>query len=220
MSTFILPFGIIIKIKKEKRMEIVKNKTRGRPKSFNREDALNKALKVFWARGYEGASLAELTEKIGINKPSLYASFGNKEELFRQALKKYMQDSVSYVGEAIQAPTTRLVVENFLMKSAVFLVDDAHPKGCMIAQGALNCSDDAAFAQQELMRLRGGYEAALRQRFETACEEGELPKGTDASALAKYVATVHQGMSIQATSGATQKELIGVVNLVLKNWPT
>lgn len=195
------------------------NKQRGRPPAFDHEEALEKALRVFWLRGYEGASMAELTEALGINRPSIYAAFGNKEELFRKALGKYLAGPVAYVTEAMKEPTSRQVVEKFLTKSAEFLTNPNNPRGCMIVQGALSCGQGAKLIQQELIAYRKNYEDALRQRFELAQTQGDLPSHMNASDLAKYIATLHQGMSIQATSGATIEELMTVVQVALKSWP-
>jgi len=196
------------------------NKQRGRPPAFDYEEALEKALKVFWLRGYEGASMTELTEALGINRPSIYAAFGNKEELFRKALGKYLAGPVAYVAEAMKEPTSRQVVEKFLTKSAEFLTSPNSPRGCMIVQGALSCGQGAELIRQELIAYRKNYEDNLRQRFELAQTQGDLPNDIDASKLAKYVATLHQGMSVQATSGATIEELMTVAQVALKNWPT
>ena len=200
-------------------MTNTETRPRGRPREFNQDEALDKAMRVFWERGYEGASLAELIDTLGISKPSLYAAFGNKEELFRKALARYSQCEVAYVGEAMLAPTARQTVDEFLTKSVDFLADSSHPKGCMIVQGALSCGENAAQIHQELKRHRSGYEEMLSRRFVQAKNEGELPSETNAAALAKYIATVHQGMSVQATSGATKEELLSVVNQALKGWP-
>lgn len=194
-------------------------KTRGRPPAFRHEEALDKALHVFWQRGYEGTSMAELTEALGMNKPSIYAAFGNKEELFRKALARYQQGAVAYIGAALQAPTARQVVETLLRKSAELLTDPANPRGCMVVQGALSCGETAGAVRQELIARRRGYESALAQRFEQAKAAHDLPADSDCQVLAKYIATVHQGMSIQATSGATREELDRVVDQVLKHWP-
>ncbi len=194
-------------------------KQRGRPPAFDHEEALEKALKVFWLRGFEGASMAELTEALGINRPSIYAAFGNKEELFRKALGKYLAGPVAYVAEAMKEPTARQVVEKLLTQSAEVLTNPNNPRGCMIVQGALSCGQGAELIQQELIAYRRNFEDALRQRFELARSQGDLPNDINASDLAKYVATIHQGMSIQATSGATIEELMPVVQVVLKNWP-
>lgn len=196
------------------------NKQRGRPPAFDHEEALEKALQVFWLRGYEGASMAELTEALGINRPSIYAAFGNKEELFRKALGRYLAGPVAYVSEAMNEPTSRQVVEKFLTKSAELLTNSNNPRGCMIVQGALSCGQGLEIIQQVLIAHRKGYEDALRQRFELAKSQGDLPNNVNASALAKYIATIHQGMSVQATSGATTEDLMAVVEVALKNWPT
>jgi AcrR family transcriptional regulator len=192
---------------------------RGRPTAFDPDEALEKALQVFWTRGYEGASMAELTAAMGINKPSLYAAFGNKEELFRKALDKYLSCRVAYLNEAMQQPTARQSVEMFLTKSVEFLTDKKTPSGCMVVQGALSCGQNAEHIQRELIDNRNGYEKAIRQRLERAQKESELPADLNAAEFAKYLATIHQGMSVQSTSGATKKELLAVVSQVLKSWP-
>lgn len=195
------------------------NRQRGRPPAFEHAEALKKALQVFWTRGYEGASMAELTEAMGINKPSIYAAFGNKEELFRKALLKYLSGPVAYAVEALSQPTARLVVEKFLVTSADLLTNPDNPRGCMIVQGALSCGEGAAMIQQELIANRQAFEDALRQRFELAQAQLDLPQDASPAELAKYVTTIHQGMSVQSTSGATREELMAVVQMALKNWP-
>jgi len=192
---------------------------RGRPTAFDADEALEKALQVFWARGYEGASMAELTEAMGINKPSIYAAFGNKEELFRKALGKYTSGPVAYVAEAMQQPTARAAMEMFLSRSAEFLADKNTPGGCMIVQGALTCGQSAELIQRELAARRMGLEDMLKRRLESAQAQNDFPRDLNAAEFAKYLATVHQGMSVQASSGATKKELLSVVGQVLKNWP-
>lgn len=195
-------------------------KTRGRPRVFDPDDALEKALQIFWKRGYEGASLAELTETLGINKPSLYAVFGNKEELFKKALSKYAQGPVAFVGDVVNEPTARKVAESFLMKAAEFLTGSDHPRGCMIVQGALSCGESAELVHQLLIHFRTGYEELLTKRFEKAKADGDLPDDVSPKDLAKFLATLHQGMSVQATSGATKEELINVSKVALLAWPT
>jgi AcrR family transcriptional regulator len=192
---------------------------RGRPSSFDHEEVLEKALTVFWSRGYEGASMAELTQAMGLNRPSIYAAFGNKEALFHRALGKYLSGSVAYVAEAMAEPTARKVVEKFLTQSAEFLSDQRHPHGCMVVQGALSCGQGSEHIRRELISYRHGYEDALRRRFDQAQAQSDLPVGANTSDLAKYIATIHQGMSVQATSGATKEQLQAVVRLTLENWP-
>lgn len=192
---------------------------RGRPPAFDHDEALNKAMHVFWSHGYEGSSMAALTAAMGINKPSLYGAFGSKEALFRKVVQKYLAGPVAYIGEAVSEPTAYRVVEKLLTMSAEFLTHDQNPRGCMVIQGALTCGEGAELIQQELMARRSAYEDSLRQRFERAKAEDDLPANESPAELAKYVATIHQGMSVQATSGASKGELLEVVGRVLKHWP-
>jgi AcrR family transcriptional regulator len=192
---------------------------RGRPSNFDHDEALEKALHVFWTRGYEGASMSELTDALGINRPSIYAAFGNKEELFRKALGKYMAGPVAYVADAMQQPTARQSIEMFLTKSAEALTSPSTPRGCMMVQGALSCGQGAELIQQELVTHRQNYEATIKKRLELAKTQSELAQNVDSGALAKYIVTVHQGMSVQATSGASKEELLAIVELALQNWP-
>lgn len=195
-------------------------KPRGRPRAFDQDEALDRALNVFWTRGYEGASLNELTEALGINRPSLYAAFGNKEALFRKALGRYLEGPVSYAMQAINAPTVREVVRTFLVKSVELTTSGENPPGCMMVVGALACGEGSEVIRQELIVRRNNYLRMLAERFERAKLEGDLPASVSASDLARYVTTIHQGLSVQATSGATRNELMGVVNLVMQSWPS
>jgi AcrR family transcriptional regulator len=192
---------------------------RGRPTNFDHEEALDNALHVFWARGYEGASMTELTEALGINKPSIYAAFGNKEALFRKALARYATGPAAFVGEAMKEPTARQVVEKFLRQAVDFFSDKSTPNGCMIVQGALTCGQSSSAIQQELIAYRSSIEATLTKRFELAKTQGDLLSNVNTKQLAKYIATVHQGMSVQATSGSTREELLAIVGMALQNWP-
>jgi AcrR family transcriptional regulator len=201
-------------------MTVAEKKTRGRPRVFEKEIALQKALKIFWERGYDGASLAELTTELGINKPSLYAAFGNKEELFKQALTQYIEGPAAFVKEAIQAPTARKVAEKFLLESAKFLTDQRHPKGCMIVQGALSCGQGADMIKDLLIQYRQSYEGLLEKRLNLAKESGDMPKDANVKDWAKYLATLHQGMSVQAINGTTQAELNSMIKLALASWPS
>jgi AcrR family transcriptional regulator len=195
-------------------------RSRGRPSAFDYEEALEKALKVFWSRGYEGASMTELTEAMGINRPSIYATYGNKEELFSKSLSRYLAGPVAYVTEAMNESTAKQVAEKLLTKTAEFLSNESNPRGCMIAIGTLFSGEGSEQVQRELISYRQGYESALRERFDLAKSQNDLPQHVNTSALAKYIATVHQGMSVQATNGATKDELLAVVQQAIKNWPS
>ncbi len=200
-------------------MTIDVKKMRGRPRVFDQDEALDKAMQIFWKRGYEGASIAELTETLGINKPSLYSAFGNKEELFKKALSRYAAGPVSFVKDVINEPTARKVAESFLWKAAELLTNPSQPKGCMIVQAALSSGESADLVKDILINYRNSYENLLAERFEKARLAGDLPESAVAKDLAKYLAILHQGMSVQATSGATKEELIKVANIALNIWP-
>lgn len=195
------------------------NKLRGRPRVFDMDEALDKALEIFWKRGYEGASIAELAETLGINKPSLYAAFGNKEELFKKALSRYVAGPVAFIQEAVNQPTAFGVAQNFLIKAVEFFTDMEHPKGCLIVQAALSDSADSLMVKDLLVKYRYSYEHLLAKRFEKAKKDGDLPTDANTETLAKFLSTLHQGMSVQVTSGASKEELMQIVEFALKSWP-
>ena len=165
----------------------------GRPREFDQDEVLDRALDVFWRKGYEGASLADLTAAMGINRPSLYAAFGDKEGLFRAALDRYVAGPSSFVSGALAEPNAREAVERLLCGAARALTDPAHPPGCLAVQGALVCSDAAASVKAELTRRRAASEAVVRARLERAVAEGELSEEVDVEALARYFMTVFSG---------------------------
>ena len=191
----------------------------GRPREFDVDKALDLALQVFWRKGYEGASMADLTETMGITKPSLYSAFGNKEELFRKALDRYVDGPGGYFQAALAKPTTRAVVEHLLYESADAVTDPNHPPGCLAVQGALSCGDAAESIKQELMSRRAKGEQDLRQRFERAIAEGDLPEGSDAADLAAYLSAILQGMAVQAAGGTTREQLRKIAEMALRTWP-
>jgi AcrR family transcriptional regulator len=188
----------------------------GRPRGFDADAALERALEVFWRKGYEGASLSDLTRAMGINRPSLYAAFGDKEELFRKALDRYDAGPAAYVSKALEEPTARAVVEG-LLNGAVDLLSDLNtPRGCLMVHGALVCGDAADSVRQELASRREAGEARLRRRFKRAKSDGDLPPDSDPSGVARYVSTVIYGMAVQAAGGATGKELRRVAEIALQ----
>ncbi|MCI0357676.1 MAG: TetR/AcrR family transcriptional regulator [Planctomycetaceae bacterium] len=191
----------------------------GRPREFDIDQALERALAVFWKKGYEGATLPDLTSAMRINRPSLYAAFGNKEALFRRAVERYLAGPAAYFAVALQAPTARHVVEQ-LLNGAINAVTGPHnPRGCLMVQGALACGDAAEEVRQEVSDRRAGGVRALARRFQRAIAEGDLPPETSAGDLARYVATIIHGMSVQAASGASRAQLRRVARLALRNWP-
>lgn len=191
----------------------------GRPRGFEIDEALDQALRVFWRKGYEGTSLADLTAAMGINRPSLYAAFGDKEALFRKALDRYTAATESRLRDALAQPTARAAVACWLHSAAEALTTPGNPPGCLAVQGALTCGEAGEPIRRELIDRRAAAEAAFRARLEHARDEGDLPPGYDPADLARYVATVVQGMSVQASAGATRGQLERVVELALAAWP-
>jgi AcrR family transcriptional regulator len=191
----------------------------GRPRSFDIDGALDRALQVFWRKGFEGASLLELTKAMGINRPSLYAAFGDKEALFRKALDRYLDGPASYIQEALKEPTARAVVERLLRGAADLNAAPRNPGGCLMVQGALACGEAADSIRQELILLRAAGEASIRRRLQRAKSEGDLPADTDPAALARYIATVLYGMAVQAAGGASRDKLQHVVEMALQTLP-
>lgn len=192
----------------------------GRPRAFDVEEALDRALHVFWRKGYEGASLADLTEAMGINRPSLYSAFGNKEALFRKVMDRYAEGRACHVRAALAEPTARAVAERLLRAAAELMGDPGTPRGCLAVQGALACGDTAEVIRKEQAARRAAGEAALRLRFDQAVSEGDLPAGTDTADLARYVTTQAYGMAVQAADGASREQLLRVVDRALQAWPT
>jgi AcrR family transcriptional regulator len=192
----------------------------GRIRQFDADEALDRALEVFWARGYEGATLPELTRAMGINRPSLYAAFGNKEQLFRKALDRYRTGPQSFLGEALAKPTARAVVEALFSGFVRMQRDRDKARGCLIVSGALACGKGAEPVRRELAESRQAAVTALRERLERAVQEGDLPEATDCATLARYIATVLNGLAVQAASGATVKELRLVSAMAMRAWPS
>jgi AcrR family transcriptional regulator len=192
---------------------------KGRPREFDVDEALDRALRVFWRRGYEGATLPDLTAAMGINRPSLYAAFGSKEELFRKALDRYVKGPAAFVREALTEPTARAVAERLLGGTIDLVTDRRNPRGCLIVQGALACGESAEPVRREVAARRVAGEVALRQRFERARADGDLPAEVDAADLARYVVTVMRGMAVQAAGGASREDLGRVAVLALQAWP-
>jgi AcrR family transcriptional regulator len=191
----------------------------GRPREFDAEEALQKAMVVFWEQGYEGASLTDLTERMGISRKSMYAAFGNKEELFRKALQRYSEGTVSYAVEALQAATAREVAERFLAGSVRANTQPGCPAGCLGVQGARAVGEPGRVARDILTEWRAGGQGLLRDRFQRAVEEGDLPADADPDLIARYVMTIANGMAVQAAGGAAREDLQRVADAALRNWP-
>jgi AcrR family transcriptional regulator len=190
----------------------------GRPRLFDTKKALDRALRVFWEKGYEGASLTDLTSAMGINRPSMYAAFGDKEALFRLALERYAAGPVSHVQEALKDKVARSAVERLLRGTAEALTNPRNPRGCLLVQGALACGESAYPVRNHLALLRAEGEKTLLARLKQAKADGDLPDNLNPAEFARYIMTVIHGMSIRASDGATRKELMAIVRMAMQVW--
>ena len=191
----------------------------GRTRAFDADEALERAVTVFWTKGYEGTSLSELTEVMGINRPSLYAAYGNKQELFRKALERYGEGPSSYERKALAKATARDVAAGLLRGAADVQTDPNTPAGCLATLGTTYCADDSSPVGKMLISSRLAGHAAIRKRFERARAEGDLPADADPEALTHYIGTVVCGMAVLAASGATREQLERVIELTMRAWP-
>jgi len=191
----------------------------GRPRKFDAEKALERAMELFWRKGYEGTSLDDLTERMGITRPSLYAAFGNKESLFRIVLDRYEPTAGAYRVRALQAPTARAFAKQLLEGAADHFGDQSHPPGCLALQSALVCSNEAEHISRDLRAHRLLGEEKLLRRLKRAKAEGDLPADSNPADLAHYLSAIIYGVTILAIDGASQKELRAVAKLALKQWP-
>lgn len=192
---------------------------KGRPREFCVDQALAAALRVFWSKGYEGASLSDLTEAMGITRPSLYAAFGNKEALFRKALDLYEREKLEYMHSSLSAPTARGVAERLLNGAVELQLSSCDPKGCMGVINSVACGAEAESIRAEVLARGAKAKQALTARFERARAEGDLPADTDPAALTSYLVAILQGISMQGGAGATEAELRGLVTMSLTMWP-
>jgi AcrR family transcriptional regulator len=192
---------------------------RGRPRSFDREVVLRTAMALFWAKGYEGASLADLTMAMGINSPSLYAAFRSKADLFHEAVTLYWQTEGARVWDRVpHSASARDAIDTLLRATATGITRPGKPRGCLIILGTSRSDEDGELVGEELRRLRAHMLGILRERLERAAREGELPADVDAAAIAAFYSTVHQGLSLQARDGATRKTLLDVVRCAMAAW--
>lgn len=191
----------------------------GRPRAFDTDEALERALRVFWEQGYEGASLATLTGAMGISTTSMYAAFGNKEELFRKALDRYTEGQSAYLRRAMDAPTALDAATAILAGTIATTTGTDDPHGCLGVQGALATSESGNRVKDLLISWRDDGYALLRERFTRAVTDGDLPPTADPSALARLVTTVGYGLAVQAASGVDRAELQAIADAVLRHWP-
>ncbi|MBR0556535.1 TetR/AcrR family transcriptional regulator [Ciceribacter sp. L1K23] len=191
----------------------------GRPREFDVDKALDAVTCVFWRKGYEGASYADLTEATGVERPALYSAFGNKEAMFRRALDHYYERYLDFIPQAHAQKTSREVA-SYILHSAIDLHTrfQTHP-GCLGINGLLAGSDEAEPVRQALIDARAVGEEELRQRFERAKAEGDLPDNADPEALAAFLLAMVHGLAVQAKAGFSREKLQAVAEQALATWP-
>ncbi|WP_449349921.1 TetR/AcrR family transcriptional regulator [Streptomyces shaanxiensis] len=194
------------------------SRPRGRPRSFDRETALEKAILAFWERGYEATSVSDLTRVMDIGAPSLYAAFGDKRSLFEEVVSVYDSRYAAFADRALaEEPTARAAVARTLREAARAYTDPGRPQGCLIAHAAINCTTPEV--AKSLRDRRNAMIAAFESRIRAGIATGELPPGTDARALARHSGAVVHGMSQQARDGASREELEAVAEIAMAIWP-
>jgi AcrR family transcriptional regulator len=191
----------------------------GRPRAFDVDEALDRALEVFWRQGYEGTALSDLTAAMGINRPSLYATFGNKEALFHKVLDRYADGPGAFAARALGLPRAREVAEALVYGAIELTAGPDTPHGCINVRTAQACGPDAEPVRHEAMTRRGADHAALRNRLRRAQAEGDLPPGADPDDLAQFVTTLMDGIAVQASGGASRAQLRRAAAVALQAWP-
>jgi AcrR family transcriptional regulator len=197
-----------------------KRPSRGRPREFDQAKALDQALELFWRQGYEGTSIADLRNAIGITAPSLYAAFGSKEELYRRVLEHYLAGLGRTLADALREETdTYTAVKRFLFESAKIFAGPKNPRGCLISCAVPTCAPENRAVADIVAAKRTGSLLTLRSRFQQAVKSGELPRDTNTEQLARFYGAIIQGMSIQALDGAGLRALRGIAETALRAWP-
>jgi AcrR family transcriptional regulator len=189
----------------------------GRPRSFDTDKALDRAMHVFWRKGYEGTSLADLTRAMRINAPSLYAAFGNKEALFAKVLDRYSAGPANYLPKALNASTARKAVKQVLAGVIKLQIAEGHPGGCLVVQGAV--AGGGRMRKAAISRL-ASVETAIRERLQAAKAEGDLPRNAKPAELASYVLTTMSGIAVAGATGASRKRLEKIAEVALRAWPS
>ncbi|WP_033343218.1 TetR/AcrR family transcriptional regulator [Catenuloplanes japonicus] len=193
---------------------------RGRQREFDADQALDRAIDVFWRQGYDGTSIADLTASMGIGAPSLYAAFGNKRALFDKVMNRYMRTRLARRAEALAVDDPVQASRNYLEGVVRDGTMPDHPKGCLMVGGALVCSDDNHDVVDQLASLRTDVRNDLEHVFARAIRAGRMPADADAASLGAYVATVAGGIAVEAAGGASRQSLMKVVDVALSALPT
>jgi AcrR family transcriptional regulator len=192
---------------------------RGRPREFDRGQALEKAMHLFWSRGYEATSMADLRAGLGITQASLYAAFGGKEQLFREAVDLYRQTAGLSTTRALAIETSAREAIHAMLQAAVdaFSAPGA-PGGCLLILGATNCAIENKAVQDYLLSIRSQISQSILERLKQGQHDGDVPKVAPVFALAAYYSTVLHGLALQSRDGASRKTLTQVVQFAMADW--
>jgi AcrR family transcriptional regulator len=192
----------------------------GRPREFDRDEALLRAMELFWAQGYEGATLADLQRVMGgITAPSLYAAFGSKEALFREAVALYNEICGGPLVKALlEGPTARASMEAWLRVAVDSFCRPGSPRGCLVVQSAINCMPANKGVEDFMREQRLRREKVIQQRLRRGVTEGDVPAATNLNALAAFYASVVDGLSLRARDGASHKTLMSIVDYAMAAW--
>ncbi|MFG2915646.1 TetR/AcrR family transcriptional regulator [Kitasatospora sp. NPDC048298] len=191
----------------------------GRPRSYDPERALDAAMTAFWTRGYEGTAMSDLTAAMGMSAPSIYAAFGDKEALFRKVVEHYMAGPGSYLGTALGQPTAAVLAQTFLHSAVEAVAGDRTPHGCLVVQSALAVNPRSAEVRDYLTGLREAGVTNLAERLRGFSGSDGLPPGADATALARLLVAIAQGLAVQAASGVPREALHTVADQMMTCWP-
>ena len=189
----------------------------GRPISFDKDAALEAAMLLFWERSYEGTSMADLTQAMGLNPSSIYAAFGDKHALFQLTVKRYMEIRAQYAVKALEEPTLERFIRALFDNTVAFLTTPGHPPICMTLTGATGCSLDAKPARDLMTEIRKQNQVALRERLLKARKSGEFSKGINLDDYTRYLSSIIAGLSIQAANGSTKQELKRTAKMALRH---
>jgi AcrR family transcriptional regulator len=192
-------------------------KKTGRPIGFDRDAALEAAMLLFWERGFEGTSMADLTQAMNLSASSIYAAFGDKHSLFSHTVNRYLETRAQYVTDALAEPTLEKVIHALFDNTVAFLTGHGHPPTCMSLAGAMGCSREAVPARKLMTEVRRANEAAIRNRLLQARKAGELPREINVDDYTRYISMLLAGLSIQTANGSTKAELKRTAQMALKH---
>jgi AcrR family transcriptional regulator len=195
-------------------------KRRGRPREFDRDEALECAMRLFWSRGYEATSISDLTTAMRITPPALYGAFGDKKRLFLEAVERYENGPGCFAQKALtEEPTAELAIRHLLLGALKSFTDPKNPRGCLVVLGATNCALEASDISDALADRRRMAERAVRARIAAGKSAGELSDDTDVDALTGMVTATLYGLAIKARDGAPRAHLRGAIEQLMKMWP-